>query len=105
MNEIWQQRLREHRLRIKQESPKKKLKKLCLRAFIILLILNVFYPQYLKRLIYPYLIGKPTVEAPQYDTEETFEDIEAEEIIFTRKSRKFYLQQSKIGRASCRERV
>ena len=86
MNKIWLDRMQWH-YRMRQQHPPKQycLKKLIKNICICCLIFLFFYPQYLKRLIYPYLLGKPTSESIKISDQDFYEDISAQPIEFKRK--------------------
>jgi len=81
MNEIWQQRLKRSQERIEEKKSRKhKLAVLwdyAKKLLLILVVVQIFYPEYLKRMIYPYIYGKPTTEKMQISAEDFFEDINA----------------------------
>ncbi len=49
-----------------------------------LIVFQFFFPQYLKRAVYPYLYGKKTNEVLEISAHDFFEDVSAPAFVFTR---------------------
>ena len=79
MNEVWQQRLKQSQERIRDKTLRRRklvvLWSYAKKLLIILIIVQIFFPEYLKRMIYPYIYGKATTEKVQISSEDSFEDI------------------------------
>lgn len=92
MNEIWQETLRQSKNRIEEKKRRrKKYTDVLKKGALVLLCLHLIFPQYAKRIIYPYLIGQPTTEQLQISAEDMFEDIEAASFRFERKNHTYIL--------------
>ena len=75
-NKIWQNRLAESQEIIKDKKKKKeKIKKYSFRFFLILFIFCFFWPQYWKRLVYPFIYGKYTNQELEISAQDSFEDL------------------------------
>ncbi|MBQ9271861.1 MAG: hypothetical protein IJ218_06335 [Alphaproteobacteria bacterium] len=92
MNEVWLKTLEQSKIRIAEKKHKRKYFALCVKVAIIMLCLHLVFPQYAKRLVYPYLFGKYTAENLQISRADLFEDITAETFIFKRKNISYTLQ-------------
>ena len=78
MNFIWQQRLVQSRDRIAERNKKRDLVKWrIIKCAVIIILLCQFYPQYWKRLIYPYIYGISTDETLTISATDFFEDVPA----------------------------
>lgn len=84
MNEIWQKQLKESEIRIRKKRQRTKSKDKLIKIGVILLILYLLFPQYFRRMIYPYIYGKPTKDIMQISTQDEFEDIIAQPFKYTR---------------------
>lgn len=90
-NKVWQERLQQsHAARTKRKKFKK-YKNFAINALIVFLIFNFFYPEYLKRTVYPYLFGQKADTELQISSSDYFQDISAPEVTFERKGKKFRL--------------
>lgn len=92
MNEIWQKQLKESKIRIIEKKQRAKYKGLLLKIGGCLLILCLLFPQYPRRMIYPFMFGKPTIEPLQISVVDEFEDIRAEPFKYTRHGQVYILQ-------------
>lgn len=103
MNKAWLDKMHFHHQLMQQKKTSnlsKLIKKICFCGLIFLL----FYPQYLKRLIYPYLLGKSFSESAQISFQDYYKDITAQPINFKRKNieytlipKVFYKITGKVG--------
>lgn len=76
MNFIWQQRLAQSRDRIAERNKKREtVKWRIIKCVCAVLILCQFYPQYWKRLIYPYIYGIQTDEKLTISATDFYEDV------------------------------
>ena len=88
MNHLW-------KLRIKKSSNDAykiyRRKKFLIFSGCVLLVLHLIFPQYLKRLIYPYLFGKKSVQVQEISQEDFFEDLDAVPFKIQREHRNYLL--------------
>lgn len=91
MNKIWLDRMRQHHQKM-QYKKKPRFKKFIFWLGICCLIFLFFYPQYIKRIIYPYLLGKPSPEPMQISAEDFYEDISVQPIEFKRNNESYILE-------------
>ncbi|MBR1840548.1 MAG: hypothetical protein IJ778_00270 [Alphaproteobacteria bacterium] len=76
MNFIWQQRLAQSRDRIAERNKKREtVKWRIIKCVCAVLILCQLYPQYWKRLIYPYIYGTPTDKTLTISDADFFKDV------------------------------
>lgn len=92
MNEIWQKQLDESKIRILEKKQRSKYKSWLLKIGVCLLILYLLFPQYLRRMVYPFMFGKPTAEPLQISVADEFEDITAAPFKYTRGGQVYVLQ-------------
>ena len=94
MNKIWQTRLAqsEQRLKLKKQK-RKKITNYLLCFLLVLSVLNFFYPQFFKRLIYPFLYGKQSAEKLEISAHDNFADfpLNTPAFIFERNNMKYKL--------------
>lgn len=76
MNFIWQQRLAQSRDRIIERNKKREIIKWrIIKCVCAILILCQFYPQYWKRVVYPYIYGTPANKTLTISATSFFEDV------------------------------
>ena len=92
MNEIWQRRIEQSKIRISAKKQRAKYKNVLLKAGIVIFILYLFFPQYFRRAVYPYLYGKPLASELQISTEDYFEDVTASMFSYQHGDRQYLLQ-------------
>ncbi|MBP5399705.1 MAG: hypothetical protein J6Y53_04745 [Alphaproteobacteria bacterium] len=92
MNDIWQERKKQNAIRAYKKAT---LKKNITKAVILIIILNFLFPQYIKRVTYPFLFGHNSTEPMQISNEDSFQDITSAPITF-KKSGYSYILQPKV---------
>ena len=91
MNEIWQNRLKKSQERIRKKRQRSVYKEKFIKAGIVLLLLHLMFPQYLRRVVYPYLYGKPTENKLVISTADDFKDVTAPPFAYKRGSINYQL--------------
>ncbi|MBR1825651.1 MAG: hypothetical protein IJ770_03595 [Alphaproteobacteria bacterium] len=84
MNEIWRNILRQSKIKAEYRKRHHKYKIILLKGTVILMCLHLLFPQYGRRILYSFLLGKPTAEIMRISKADTFEDITAAPFRFQR---------------------
>lgn len=92
MNEIWEKRLKQSRIRIQNKKRYSKYKSLAGKLGLVLLILCLWFPQYWRRLIYPVLYGKPAAQSMEISATDYFEDVKAAPLMHKAGKRTYQLE-------------
>lgn len=88
MNKLWRLRIKQNRFEEgKRQSNLKLLKVFC--AFAVVFVFC--YPQYIKRLVYPYIIGEKAQQKQQISAYDFFKDVDMPDIEITRNGRSYVL--------------
>ncbi len=89
MHKLWRKRIKQNRL---EEGKRQRSLKL-VKILCSLLVVWVFcYPQYWKRLVYPWAIGEKTQSNQEISTQDFFEDINLPDIEINRNGRLYILE-------------
>lgn len=88
MHKLWRRRIKQNRF----EEGKRQSNLKLLKFFCALAVVFVFcYPQYLKRLVYPVLIGEKSQQPQQISAYDFFEDVDMPDMEITRNGRSYIL--------------
>ena len=75
-NKIWEERLAESQEKIKSKKNKRqKIQSRFIKIFAVVFLFCFFWPQYWKRLIYPFIYGTPTNQQLTISEQDSFEDL------------------------------
>ena len=72
MSDIWQERKKQNAIRAHQKAAKKKN---IIKIAVILVVLQLIFPQYLKKAIYPFLFGHRSSTPMQISEQDNFKDV------------------------------
>ncbi len=72
MSDIWQERKKQNAIRAHQKAAKKKT---IIKMAVILVVLQLIFPQYLKKAIYPFLFGHRSSTPMQISEQDNFKDV------------------------------
>lgn len=92
MNDIWQERKKQNAIRAQKKAEKKKI---IIKISIVLILLYLIFPQYPKRITYPFLFGKRSSTPMQISDEDYFQDIDTAPIEF-KKGKYSYILLPKV---------
>ena len=91
MNELWRDRIKKRVKEARNAEEPRNYKKFLSLGCIVIIVLQLLFPQYLKRVVYPYLYGKKAEQVQEISEQDFFEDVEPVAFVIERGNKKYDL--------------